>query len=118
MLNPTTSRISRASKETGRSVVIACALILTSARTPCLAAKGAEHRTAAAAPQVGGQAISLVITPGHKIGEFITSASLTTLRNRAKGLLAAWRLAFARILAKVDSLVPYSCICARPAPPK
>ena len=73
---------------------------------------------AAAAPQVGGQAISRVSTPGQIAGEAITSSVVTTLRNSASGLLAACRLALARILAKVSSGVPYCCMCARPAPPK
>ncbi|MNR33154.1 hypothetical protein D3C85_1508040 [compost metagenome] len=38
--------------------------------------------------------------------------------NRANGLLAAWRLALARIAAKVSIVVPYFCMCSRPAPPK
>ncbi|MNZ39773.1 hypothetical protein D3C78_572720 [compost metagenome] len=66
----------------------------------------------AAAPQVGGQAIRRVSTPSHNIGAARTSSVLTTLRNTASGLLAAWRLALARILAKVSSRVPYFCMCA------
>ncbi|MNQ89578.1 hypothetical protein D3C85_1048900 [compost metagenome] len=56
------------------------------------------------------------MTPSHSIGAFITSSVDTTLRNTASGLLAAWRLALARMAAKVSSLVPYFCMCARPAP--
>ncbi|MCY1419665.1 hypothetical protein D9M71_352580 [compost metagenome] len=49
---------------------------------------------------------------------FITSSVVTTFLNSASGLLAAWRLALARIAAKVSIFVPYFCMCSRPAPPK
>src|SRR6266404_3427917 len=110
--------MSCASKVDAKSVVMAWALIRTDRFKSCRSANWAEHRIAAAAPQVGGHAIKRVITPGHNAGESSTSCSLTTFLNKARGLLAAWRLALARILAKVLSLVPYCCICANPAPPK
>jgi hypothetical protein len=91
----------------GRSVVIAWARMRTLRSSPCRLAKASEQTMAAAAPQVGGQAIRRVITPGHIIGEAITSSVVTTLRNSASGLLAACRLALARILAKVSIGVPY-----------
>ncbi|MCY1448352.1 hypothetical protein D9M71_650130 [compost metagenome] len=46
----------------------------------------------------------------------MTSSVVTTLRNTASGLRAAWRLALARMAAKVSSLVPYFFMCAIPAP--
>ncbi|MNN23552.1 hypothetical protein D3C81_1369560 [compost metagenome] len=97
---------------------MAWALMHTSPFRPCFFRNSSEQRIAAPAPQVGGQAIRRVITPGQIIGEFITSSALTTLRNSAIGLCAAWRLALARILAKVSRRVPNSCMCAWPAPPK
>ena len=66
-----------------------------------------KHTMVAAAPQVGGQAMSRVITPGQMAGEFITSSSVSSWRKSAIGLLTAWRLALARTLAKVDSGAPY-----------
>ena len=81
-------------------------------------AKSAEQTIAAADPQVGGQAISRVITPGQIAVEAITSSSVTTVRNKASGLFAACRLALARIFAKVSTRVPNSFMCASPAPPK
>ncbi|MNE29271.1 hypothetical protein D3C80_1227460 [compost metagenome] len=118
MLKPTTSRMSRAAKVCGVSVVMAWARMRTAPVRPWRLRKSSEQRIAAPAPQVGGQAIRRVITPGQTAGEFITSSALTTLRNSAIGLLAAWRLALARILAKVSRRVPNSCMCAWPAPPK
>ncbi|MCY1301177.1 hypothetical protein D9M70_507720 [compost metagenome] len=73
---------------------------------------------AAAPPQVGGQAIRRVITPGQITWSFITSSVVTTFLNTDSGLLAAWRLALARIAAKVSIFVPYFCMCSLPAPPK
>ncbi|MNJ71777.1 hypothetical protein D3C77_683580 [compost metagenome] len=58
------------------------------------------------------------MTPGHMTLSFITSSVLTMFLNSANGLLAAWRLALARIAAKVSMRVPYFCMCSRPAPPK
>ncbi|MCY1244602.1 hypothetical protein D9M72_576890 [compost metagenome] len=58
-----------------------------------------------------------VITPGHITFSAITSSTLTTLRNTAFGLRAAWRLALARMAAKVSSLVPYFFMWAWPAAP-
>ncbi|MCY1543090.1 hypothetical protein D9M68_788850 [compost metagenome] len=71
----------------------------------------------AAAPQVGGQAMERVITPGHITFSAITSSTLTTFRNTAFGFFAAWRLALARMAAKVSIFVPYFFMCVRPAPP-
>ncbi|MOA31796.1 hypothetical protein D3C78_1529720 [compost metagenome] len=48
----------------------------------------------------------------------MTSSVLSTLRNSALGLFAAWRLALARTAAKVSMRVPYFCMYSRPAPPK
>ena len=110
--------MSLAAKVEGVSVVIACARIATSALTPWRLAKLSDISTAAAPPQVGGQAINLVITPGHMTWSFKTSSALTSLRNIASGLFLACRLALARILAKASSFVPYFFMCARPAPPK
>ena len=118
MPQPTTSRMSRASNVSGRSVVSACARIATVASSPRRRAKSGVHTTAAAAPQVGGHAIRRVITPGQIAGDASTSSSVTTVRNSASGLFAACRLALARIFAKVESFVPYCFMCARPAPPK
>ncbi|MNE61547.1 hypothetical protein D3C80_1567680 [compost metagenome] len=84
----------------------------TSVRSPCFLAKASLQTTAAAAPQVGGQAIRRVMTPGQITWSFMTSSVLTTLRNIARGLLAAWRLALARMAAMVDSWVPYFCMCS------
>ena len=56
-----------------------------------------DTRTAAAAPHVGGHAISRVITPGISTGEASTSSTLTSRRKSASGLFVAWRLALARI---------------------
>ncbi len=110
--------MSRLSKVMARSVVMACALMRTLRSRPWRSAKRGEQTMAAAAPQVGGQAMSRVITPGHMTGAAITSSSVTTVRNSATGLFDAWRLALARIFAKVDICVPYCCMCASPAPPK
>ena len=60
-------------------------------------AKSAEQTIAAADPQVGGQAINRVITPGQIAAEAITSSSVTTVRNKASGLFAACRLALAQV---------------------
>jgi hypothetical protein len=97
---------------------MAWAAMWTSRRRPWRFAKARPSQHAAAAPQVGGQAISRVITPGQITGRPARPASLTSLRNSASGLLAAWRLALARMRAKADSGVPYFFMCARPAPPK
>ncbi|MNG03269.1 hypothetical protein D3C84_863410 [compost metagenome] len=86
-------------------------------RRPCFLAKAVEQIIAAAAPQVGGQAIRRVMTPGHSTGSFITSSVVRTFLNNASGLFAAWRLALARMAAKVSMRVPYFCMCSRPAPP-
>ncbi len=104
--------------ESGRSVVIAWAAMNTSARRPWRLAKDSETSTAAAAPQVGGQAIRRVITPGQSIGAFITSFTLSSLRSSASGLRAACRLAFARTFANDSSGVPYLSMWRLPAPPK
>ncbi|MNI41386.1 hypothetical protein D3C73_956370 [compost metagenome] len=106
MSKPTTSIIERVSKQIGLSVVSDCARITTSVRRPCFLAKASEQMIAAAAPHVGGQAIRRVITPGHITMSFMTSSVVTTLRNSASGLLAAWRLALARIAAKASIEVP------------
>src|SRR5262245_46644164 len=102
MSKPTTLIIDRSEKAAELSVVMAWARMRTSAFRPCFLAKASEQMMAAAAPQVGGQAIRRVITPGHKVGAAITSSGVTTLRNTASGFLAAWRLALARIFAKVS----------------
>ena len=47
--------VSAASNVVAKSVVIACAAMYTGREMPCLRAKSSLHRTAAAAPQVGGQ---------------------------------------------------------------
>ena len=99
-------------------VVIACAAMRTAGDSPCRRAKASETRIAAAAPQVGGQAISRVITPGISTGDASTSSTETSLRNSASGLCTAWRLALARIRANVSSRVPYFFMCEIPAPPK
>ena len=62
---------------------------------------------AAAAPQVGGQAIRRVITPGQTTWSFITSSADNSLRKIASGLFLACRLAFARIFAKTSNGTPY-----------
>ena len=100
------------------SVVIAWARMRTLGERPARLAKAGLTSTAAAAPHVGGQAMRRVITPGQMEGEASTSSSVTTVRNRASGLCDAWRLALARIFAKVESLVPYCFMWASPAPPK
>ncbi|MCY1442247.1 hypothetical protein D9M71_586090 [compost metagenome] len=89
MSKPTTSIIERASWHTGLSVVSDWARITTSVRRLCFLANASEQMIAAAAPQVGGQAIRRVITPGQIGLSFITSSVVTTLRNSANGLLAA-----------------------------
>ncbi|MNQ89986.1 hypothetical protein D3C85_1053120 [compost metagenome] len=99
-------------------MVIACARICTSLRRPCFFANFSDTISAAAAPQVGGQAIRRVITPGHITLSFITSSVLSTFLKIASGLAAACRLALARMAAKVCIFVPYFCMCSRPAPPK
>ena len=98
--------------------LMACALIRTLRSSPWRSAKRAEHTMAAAAPQVGGQAISRVITPGQITWSFMTSSALTSLRNSASGLFLAWRLALARTFANEVSGVPYFFMWLRPAPPK
>ena len=98
--------MTRDSKVTGRSVIIDWARIRTFVRRPCRRAKSSDTRIAAAPPQVGGQAISRVSTPGQIVGELSTSSSDTTLRKSASGLFAACRLALARTLANVSSFVP------------
>ena len=50
-----------------------------------------EQTIAAAAPQVGGQAMQAGQTRPNTVGEAITSSSVTTLRNTASGLCAACR---------------------------
>ncbi|MCY1184127.1 hypothetical protein D9M73_247960 [compost metagenome] len=70
-------------------MVIDWARITTSLRRPCFLANASETTSAAAAPQVGGQAIRRVITPGHITVSFITSSVVTTFLNSASGLLAA-----------------------------
>jgi hypothetical protein len=117
-VEPTTRIISRVSNVLGRSVVMACARMRTLTFRLWRAAKALETSTAAAAPQVGGHAIERVITPSQMTGACITSPSVISLRNSASGFRAAWRLALARILAKVDILMPYFFKCCLPAPPK
>ena len=96
----------RESKVDGVSVVIACARMRTSRRSPRRRANASETTTAAAAPHVGGQAIIRVITPGQTGTSARTSSGVTTLRKIAFGLCSAWRLAFARIFANAASGVP------------
>ena len=73
-----------------------------------------DTSTAAAAPQVGGQAIRRVITPGQITWASITSSVVTSLRNSASGLFSAWRLALARILAKASAACRiFSCARGR-----
>ncbi|MNS70185.1 hypothetical protein D3C72_1035260 [compost metagenome] len=57
------------------------------------------------------------MTPGHITFSAITSSGVTTVRNTAIGLLAAWRLALARILAKASTGVPKRFMWSRPAAP-
>ncbi|MCY1301351.1 hypothetical protein D9M69_553850 [compost metagenome] len=115
---PTMLIIDGGSKASGVSVVSAWARMLTSVRRPCCLAKRSETMIAAAPPQVGGQAIRRVITPSQTTWSAITSSVLTTFLNTASGLLAACRLALARIAAKVLIWVPYFSMCSLPAPPK
>ena len=110
--------MSPAAKVEGPSVVIACARIETLRSSPCRSAKRSETSTAAAAPQVGGQAIRRVITPGQITWSASTSSAVTSLRNTALGFFAAWREALARILAKLASGVPCLAMWLSPAPPK
>ena len=110
--------MSRLSKVPGVSVVMACARMKTSVRKSLPRAKSSLIRMAAAAPQVGGQAIKRVSTPGHSADAFSTSSGVSSLRSRASGLRAACRLALARMAAKASSGVPCFFMCARPAPPK
>ena len=86
--------------------------------SPCWSANFSETRIAAAPPQVGGHAINRVMTPGQITWSFITSSAVTSFRNNASGLFRAWRLAFARTLAKAESGVPCFFMWLRPAPPK
>lgn len=65
MSKPTIWIIDFGSKAIGLSVVIDWARIATSVRRPCFLAKASLQMIAAAAPQVGGQAIRRVITPGQ-----------------------------------------------------
>ena len=118
MSKPTTCIMSPAPKVDAVSVVIAWARMRTSLRKPCWSANFSETRIAAAPPQVGGQAISRVITPGQITWSFMTSSAVTSLRNSASGLFLACRLALARTFAKEDSGVPYFFMWLRPAPPK
>src|SRR6267142_261907 len=106
--------MSWASSVIGVSVVIACATMRTLGLRLWRLAKSRETTMAAAAPQVGGQAIGLVITPGQTTGDSRTCSVVITLRKTDSGLLAAWRLALARTFAKSASVVPYFCMCARP----
>ena len=59
----------------GVSVVIVCAAIATVASDPWCRAKSSDTSTAAAAPHVGGQAMSRVITPSISTGEASTSST-------------------------------------------
>ena len=88
------------------SVVIACAAIATSARRPWRFAYASDTTTAAAAPHVGGHAMSRVITPGQITGDWRTCSAVTSCRKTARGFFAAWRLALARISANVSIVVP------------
>ncbi|EXI65890.1 MAG: hypothetical protein AW08_02915 [Candidatus Accumulibacter adjunctus] len=119
MSAPTSASMLRWSKVPGRSVVIACAAMKTRRSRLRRAAKSGETRIAAAAPQVGGQAISRVMPASAQIsGAARTSSSLTTLRNSAPGLCAACRLALARTRAKSFAVAPWRCMYSTPAPPK
>lgn len=102
----------------GPSVGIACAAIATRLSRQRRNAKSREHSTAAAAPQVGGQAIRRVIPPSRSTSSAITFSRASTVRSTALGLRAAWRLDFVRMLAKVFSRVPWQRMCSRPAPLK
>ncbi|MNV97310.1 hypothetical protein D3C71_1924150 [compost metagenome] len=106
MCVPTQLSIDGGSKDCTGSVAMACARICTSVRSPCFFAKRSDTSSAAAPPQVGGQAIKRVITPGSSTVSFMTSSVVTILRNSASGLLAAWRLALARTAAKVSMRQP------------
>ena len=99
-----------------RSKVIAPRL--AAAAIPRRRANSPDTTMAAAAPHVGGQALSRVMAPGMTSGDARTSSAVSTLRSRASGLFAPCRLAFARTSANVASVVPYFRMYARPAPPK
>src|SRR5450432_3272896 len=106
MLLPTRCIMSSASKVMGVSVAMACAEMRAFGVRLWSFAKSRETSIAAAAPDVGGHAIGLVITFGQIVGAARTSSSDMTFLNTARGLFAAWRLAFALTLAKSESLVP------------
>jgi hypothetical protein len=110
--------MSRASKVTGRSVVIACARMRTLRSSPWRCAKSSEQTTAAAAPQVGGQAIRRVITPGHIIGRGQHLLLVTTLRNSASGLLRRVPAGLGADLGEGVQRRAVLLHVARPAPPK
>jgi len=61
--------------------------------------------TAAAAPQVGGQAWSRVSGP-YRRGEASTSSTDTSVRKIALSLCTAWRRALTVTLAKVSGRTP------------
>src|SRR3954452_22610851 len=108
-----TSFMRSVSNDDGRSVVIAWAAISTFARRPCLAAYDGETRTAAAAPQVGGQHCRRV--SGPKIfGELSTSSSEIGSRKTEYGLLAAWERALTAMRAKTSGFIPYFSAYAAP----
>ncbi|MCY1187987.1 hypothetical protein D9M73_290340 [compost metagenome] len=63
--------------------------MVTSVRRPCFFAKASDTMIAAAAPQVGGQAIRRVITPGKITWSAITSSVVMIFLKTDSGLLAA-----------------------------
>ena len=69
-------------------------------------------------PFYTGYASSVKIMPAPDSQSIVLEVENYLSLFSASGLLAACRLALARMLAKVLSCVPYCCICARPAPPK
>src|SRR6476659_7885156 len=75
---PTTRIISSVSNVEEKSVTMTWAAIRTSARRPCFFANASDVKIAAAAPQVGGQAIRRVMTPGQTTLSFITSSAVTS----------------------------------------
>ena len=56
-------------------------------RRPCCLRELLGHQHRRAAPQVGGQAIRRVITPGQITWSFITSSAVTSLRNTRKRIV-------------------------------
>src|SRR5687768_11037223 len=92
------------------------AAIHTDRAAPFLAANSSVHRTAAAAPQVGGQHWYRV-SGSNTSGDCITSSRLSSWVKMAYGFFAACLRALTETWAKVSFLVPYFQRYSRPAPP-